>query len=97
MSQRRGREAVRARPAQGRPPPPSVRERAARTSSELPPAWNWWSAPTAFAFAAGMVVMYFALAVLAGAAAFVVYVVALFFFFLFGTHIAVRLFLGRRR
>lgn len=41
--------------------------------------------------------MYFALALLADAAAFAIYVIALFFFFLFGTHIAVRLFLGRRR
>ncbi|HXF50847.1 MAG TPA: hypothetical protein VNM43_04120 [Dehalococcoidia bacterium] len=97
MSQRRRRDGARARPAEGRPPLPSVRERGVRTSSESLPAWNWWSAPTAFAFAAGMVVMYFALAVLADAAAFAVYVIALFFFFLFGTHIAVRLFLGRRR
>ncbi len=41
--------------------------------------------------------MYFALALLADAAAFAVYVIALFFFFLFGSHIVVRLFLGRRR
>lgn len=97
MSQRRRRNPIRARTVEGRPPPPPLRERTTRTSSESLPAWNWWSAPTAFAFAAGMVVMYFALAVLADAAAFTVYVIALFFFFLFGSHIAMRLFLSRRR
>lgn len=97
MSQRRPRNPARARAVEDRPSPPPLRERAARTSSQPLPVWNWWSAPTAFAFAAGMVVMYFALAVLADAAAFAVYVIALFFFFLFGSHIAMRLFLSRRR
>lgn len=92
MSKRRRRE-----PVQATPPPPTLpRERRPRSPVETP-AWNWWSAPTAFAFFAGMVVMYFALALLTDAAGFAVYVVGLFFFFLFGSHIAMRLFLSRRR
>ncbi len=87
----------RRRPAHEAPPPRPLAASVPRSAPAELPRWNWLSAPTAFAFAAGVVVMYVAVSLLVAEAAFAVYVAGLFFFFLFGSHIAVRIFTSRRR